>query len=87
MTLLNYGLTGIEFTYFHFRFNHVFSDKLTPIVVLFVSFILATQTFLLYKLAVVFDDWVVDPITDRGENKPDVFIQQSTGWFCKNVTE
>ena len=41
---------------------------------LLVSFILATQTFLLYKLAVVFDDWLVS----EGKVKSDVFIQQNS---------
>ena len=54
VTLLNYLLTIIEFSWFHSRCSDYF--KFDPISLLAVSFLFASQTFLLYKLAVVFDD-------------------------------
>lgn len=54
VTLLNYSLTIIEFSWFGSSCSDYF--KFNPISLLAVSFLFASQTFLLYKLAVVFDD-------------------------------
>ena len=71
---MNYFLTIIEFGWFHSRNSSYFKDKLSPIMLLVVSFWLATQTFALYKYAVVFDD----------EGIRDVFIQQEIIDDCQD---
>ena len=65
VTILNYSLTILEFGWFHSRCKDYFSDKLDPILLLVVSFFFATQTFLLYKLAVVFDDECGDEVIQQ----------------------
>ena len=54
VTLLNYGLTACEVASFTREFKLKFG--INPLWILFASFCFATQSFSLYKMAVIFDD-------------------------------
>ena len=62
VTLLNYGLTACEVASFTREFKLKFG--INPLWILFASFCFATQSFSLYKMAVVFND---EPKKEKNE--------------------